>query len=655
MTDTDTTSNNTMVNQLILDTLAEGVLACDNTGRIIALNPAMLSIIYNNEDASTMRSVDLGTIDMQKLAMHFTVTELDRSPVPLTRMPLTRALTGERFQNVELYLQPKGEQPKRLSISGAPLLDPQGYQVGAVNVTQDITQSHERAREASIAQAMLDATTDSAFRIDPDTLGFLYANQALIKLLDTGNEDLSNHHLLEFIPEAEHRELLENLEALQSGTHAIEVLELSLVTSSGNQVAVEASLQFLPAIEGKPMIIGVLRDISERQRMQRQKMANQRMEAIGSLASGMAHDLNNVLTPVMLGIQMLRESPEKPEEWLQSIEASTARGVEMIKRLLAFARGEEQSEVFCNTESVMEEMVHIVESTFPKNIRLDVDIEDGLPETRINSTRLHQMLLNLCVNARDAMKEGGCLSLRAQQRVEAQALSRVVGNTAPGRYVEFSVEDTGTGIADCDIDKIFDEFFTTRTLGSGIGLNTVKEIIEASGGFLEINTTDSGTCFRVGIPIVEPGAAELKSGTQKRDGKIDDLDPAAPNTILLVDDEAMIRTMVATILRNQGFEVLTAIDGAQGLEIARENQAKILAVISDTSMPGMGGLTFITHLADEYPNLPVIVCSGNLSAELRKAFEDKGVRRFLFKPFRRDDLIDAIEYVGQGVNEVRAN
>lgn len=627
------------VDPLILDTLAEGVIACDRSGRIVTLNPAMIEIIFNAEDAEAWRALEPETVEPRTLAKYFRVTDLDRAPLPVERLPLARALAGERFRDLELYLQPRGERPKRIRVSGSPLLDAEGRKIGAVNVTQDVSLAHERAREAALAQAMLDSTADCAFRAEPDTLAFRYANRAMLELLGLDARELVRRGLLDFVPDADRGDLRAGLDSLRSGARSIEIRPFSLIAPDGGLVPVEASLQLMPAAAGEVCVVGVLRDVSERERRQRQTVATQRLEAIGSLASGIAHDLNNVLTPILLALPMLRDAPENADALLESIEASAERGTEMIRSLLVFTRGETDTGASCNVGRVVEEMHRIIRTTFPKNIEIVLDAAESLPDVAANDTRLHQALLNLCLNARDSMAGGGRLTIQTRAVEISAARDCTVGAAAPGRYVELSVEDTGSGIERRHLDAIFDAFFTTRDSGTGIGLATVREVVEQSEGYLEVDSTPgAGTCFRAGFRAIESAVATDRSAEIVPNSR-----QARGRKILVVDDEAMIRTMVESLLGKQGFEVLTAVDGRDALDVLRREGDEISIMLTDTSMPGMGGLELAAHLAEEYPTLPVIVCSGNIDDAQRSAFEAHGVRSFLAKPFRRNDLLEAIE------------
>lgn len=621
------------LNQLILDTLAEGVMACDMQGRILALNPAMIDIIFNEEDAARWHAIDPRSVNPEQLVQYFRVRDLEGRDLPLHRVPLNRTLAGERVRNAEVLLQPKGAPSKRLLVSGNPLYDEQGHQIGAVNVAQDITESVARDREARLALAMLNGTGDCAFRLHSKTLGFTYANQTMLELMKLSQDALSAHTLPDIVADDQKQELRERLDALAADPTGTVVLDLEIQGQEGT-VPVEASLQYMQLAEGESCYIGLLRDLTARKRQQTQNLAAQRLEAIGNIAGGVAHDLNNVLTPVLIGLQMLRESGDKQEDLLTAIEVSAQRGAQMIQELLAFTRGNRDTESQSDVGRAVNEIRGIVEATFPKNIRHEVTIESDLPAVATSSIRVHQVLLNLCVNGRDAMQRGGTLSTTVRSVEVASPRKCTVGQARPGRYVELQVSDTGHGIEADKLETIFEPYFTTQPDGSGIGLATVKDIIEHSGGFLEVTSTPGqGTRFAANFPVAANGARAPASEPADTQVSLQE-----GSTVLFVDDEAMVRTTVEAMLKHMGFNPLTAMDGNEGLQLCREHHADLAVIITDTSMPGMDGVEFTAHLAEEYPAIPIVVCSGNLDPQVKRQFDENGVGFYLDKPFTRKDL-----------------
>ncbi len=391
-------------------------------------------------------------------------------------------------------------------------------------------------------------------------------------------------------------------------------------------------------------IEGYITDISERVMLERQTNRAQRLESIGTLAGGIAHDLNNALAPILAGVSLLEAADPDDRETVRTIEDSAKRGADMVRRLLAFARGAEGERVAIQPAALFEELERIIRSTFPKNIELSIKAADDLPAMMGDPTQMHQVLLNLCVNARDAMPDGGTLALAASiARIDRSSIvGRQRQQPEPGRYVLFQVTDTGTGIAPGIIDRIFDPFFTTKPAdkGSGLGLSSVMGLTEAHGGFVDVTSEPGhGSIFSVYVPASdgEPGdaVAPARAASFRGNGE----------AVLYVDDEAAVRTIVARVLERLNFIPLLAAGGSEGLEIAEANHASLRAVITDLDMPAMDGLAFAQALRARHPSLPVIVASGHLQEHQEAGFRKIGVSRTLDKPFTPDALANALRAV----------
>jgi two-component system cell cycle sensor histidine kinase/response regulator CckA len=282
--------------------------------------------------------------------------------------------------------------------------------------------------------------------------------------------------------------------------------ELHQVTKNGKQIIVESRWTLLRDSAGKPESILVINtDITERKQIEAQFLRTQRLEGIGALAGGIAHDLNNALAPVVMGVELIRRDvkTEEGQRHLDLMAAGTRRAVDMVRQILTFSRGVSGQHVSLRLRPLIDEMMQFATKTFPRSIRIQTSVADGLPSVIGNSTQLHQVLLNLCVNARDAMPDGGQLAIDAAMvELDAAALPRN-GGFAPGSYVLLKVTDTGHGIPQEIQQKIFEPFFTTKELGkgSGLGLSTVMGIVKTHNGFLEVESeSDKGTAFKIFLP-----------------------------------------------------------------------------------------------------------------------------------------------------------
>ena len=386
-------------------------------------------------------------------------------------------------------------------------------------------------------------------------------------------------------------------------------------------------------------MVGGMTDITERRELERQLMRTQRIESLGTLAGGIAHDLNNVFTPIMMGLDLLEGDIGTGEgsDVVAMIRASAMRGADMVKQVLHFARGIEGEKLDLNAGLLLEEVERMMRETFPRNIEIRVRCEQRLPVVTGDPTQLHQVLLNLCVNARDAMPDGGTLTLRAAARRVQASLRAVNGEVAPGRYMVLEVEDTGRGIGEAVIERIFDPFFTTKPpgAGTGLGLSTSLAIVRKHGGFMQVTSgAQSGSLFRIYLPVREAAAATLPAPAASA------IPPGLGETILLVDDEAGIRELARRGLEAAAYRVVTAANGAEALAAFRANPA-IDLVVTDMMMPVMDGGALVRALAELAPAVPVI-CTSGIAPGTAAAAACAGAT-FIPKPYTTERLVAAVQ------------
>lgn len=385
-------------------------------------------------------------------------------------------------------------------------------------------------------------------------------------------------------------------------------------------------------------VIGAVQDLTERKRLEAQLLRAQRLESVGTLASGVAHDLNNVLSPIVMGVEMLSTMIEDAEARaiLATMQESARRGTDTVRQLLTFARGAEPRKRPVRPRELLEEFDRLLQQTFPKNIRIYAE-SAGTPATVLaDSSQLHQVLMNLCVNARDAMPDGGVLFLTLENRTLDESSAGLHPKARPIPYVVFKVSDSGTGIPPEIFDRVFDPFFSTKAQGrgTGMGLATVLGIVEGHGGFVLVDSkVGEGTTFQVFIPASEP-AQPAEEGAAA---------PAVPTgrgeLVLIVDDEAAILRVAENVLRRRGYSTMTASSTSQALECFERNRGRIRAVLTDIMMPFGDGRQLIRALRRAEPGLPVIAMSGLTSADAREQTIDGGASAFLGKPFTADELL----------------
>jgi len=392
---------------------------------------------------------------------------------------------------------------------------------------------------------------------------------------------------------------------------------------------------------------GMAKDITEGKQAATQQLRTQRLESIGTLAGGIAHDLNNALAPILMGIELLRLQFPQGADIVDTMEMSARHGAAMVRQLLTFAKGIEGARVLIQPRHLLHEIVDLIRRTFPKNLELDVVCPSTLEPVLGDATQLHQVLLNLCVNARDAMPRGGTLTLEAEMlEIDATDASSVSAPT--GRYVVWRVKDTGTGIPTEIIDRIFEPFFTTKDpdKGTGLGLSTVLGIVKSHGGFVRVySTPGQGTTFAVHLPV---GDAHAGDNSTPVDSKV--TFRGNGESILVVDDVATVRQISRAVLAALNFNVLTAADGTEALVLAAEKRAELRAVITDLHMPHMDGLSFVRVLKRMLPDAGIIVSSGRVTETEAKEIGNLGVIALLDKPFTQDKLVTALQAIFSNSN-----
>ncbi|MBI3878596.1 MAG: CHASE2 domain-containing protein [Verrucomicrobia bacterium] len=409
--------------------------------------------------------------------------------------------------------------------------------------------------------------------------------------------------------------------------------ELRQQTRDGRAVMVASRWTLIRDEAGQPKALLLINsDITEKKHLEAQFLRAQRMETIGSLAGGMAHDLNNALSPILMGAQLLRRraSDTEDQHLLDVIEASTHRGADMVRQVLLFARGKEGDLQQLALGPLVHELEKMVRDTFPKSITVETFLPNDLWPVRGNPTQLHQVLLNLCVNARDAMPDGGRISFAADNVDVDEAEAAAHPGVKAGPFVSLLVSDTGSGMPPEVKARIFEPFFTTKGegVGTGIGLATVLRIVMNHGGFLRVESAPGeGTTFEVLLPRALRAAAAAATHAAK--------EPPRGNgeLILVADDEQAIRDLLAGSLTAQGYRVLTAADGAAAVSLFMANESEVRLFFTDSAMPSVDGLRAIQLIRQSRGDLPVILAGGE------KSFELAGAILRLQKPYALDEVL----------------
>ena len=391
-------------------------------------------------------------------------------------------------------------------------------------------------------------------------------------------------------------------------------------------------------------LVGVAEDVTETKRIEAQFLRAQRLEAVGALAGGVAHDLNNILTPVLMAAGVLKGEADQTHnlELLSMIEQSARRGADIIQQLLTFSRGVEGERILLQPRHLIREMAAIVRETFPREIGLEMNVAADLWLVEGNSTQLHQVLMNLCVNARDAMPKGGKLTLEARNLQVTEDDCHLVPELKAGPHVAIDVADTGEGIPADMLAKIFEPFFTTKGLGkgTGLGLSTVLGIVRSHGGHVSVYSEPArGAHFKVYLPArPEGGAAEAAAV------------PPAPaagrgELVLVVDDEPTIRGALCRVLDKNGYRSLVAGNGQEALSVVLQHVGMLRLVVTDVMMPVMDGIALARALRTLDPAIRIIATSGMGQEEKREELRASGVQAILAKPCETAVMLTTIRRV----------
>lgn len=419
--------------------------------------------------------------------------------------------------------------------------------------------------------------------------------------------------------------------------------ELQQLTRQGKKIIVASRWNVMRDEDGQPQsILTVNTDITEKKQLESQFLRAQRLESIGTLAGGIAHDLNNILTPILTAAQLLQiklpNVDDRSQRMFQTIESNAKRGAALVKQVLQFTRGIEGKRTIVQINYLFSEIKQLVQETFPKSIKFSVNIQPELWTVIGDATNLHQVLMNLVVNARDAMPDGGSLSLCAENLFIDEHYARLNLDANVGHYIVISITDTGIGIEPEILDRIFEPFFTTKDFGkgTGLGLSTVQGIIKSHHGFVKVHSeVGKGTQFEIFLPAVEAAATSL----------VEDLELLKGNgeLILAVDDEAQILETTTILLEAYNYQVLTASDGIEAIALYAQHQDKISLVLIDMMMPSMDGNATIQALQKMNPSINIVAVSGLVSSnQLTKTLR---VKKLLAKPYTQKDLLATLHSI----------
>lgn len=613
-----------------------GVVFSMTDGTITDANDAFLHIVgYNRTDLKA------GRLNWQ------TITPPEYAH--LNQAALAELTSSGAFSAFEKeYLRKDGRRIP-VMIGGALLNE---TQQAVVSFVLDLTQ-HKQAEDTIREQAaLLNITTDAILVRGLDNK-IQYWNKGAEQVYGWTMEEVMNqdaHRLLYRL------NLLEQLKTAQRSLMECGTWqgELHQVNKQGKEIIVASRWTLMHDAQGQPKsILTVNTDITEKKQLESQFLRTQRLESLGTLAGGIAHDLNNILTPVLTTAQLLKfrfpNADEQSQHLFEIIETNTKRGAALVKQVLQFARGVEGKRAIVQVKHLIHEVKQIAEKTFPKSIEVLTYVEQGLWLVSGDATHLHQVLMNLVVNARDAMPNGGTLTISAENLLVDEQYARMNLDASVGSYISLTVKDTGTGMSAEIADRIFEPFFTTKEIGkgTGLGLSTVRGIVKSHGGFIDVfSKVGEGTEFKVFLPAVEANVSSQVESSNSSSGNAE--------WILIVDDEAAILETTKVSLEAYNYHVLTANDGIEAISLCAQYKHKIAVALVDMMMPSMDGLTTIQTLKKIDPQIKAIAISGFVPDDrLREA---SCIENFITKPYTIPELLQALQAaLGQSVRMCEYN
>ncbi len=520
------------------------------------------------------------------------------------------------------------------------VLDYMGRQAVLV-VAEDITkrkQAEEKLRESEVRfRSLIERSTDVISIIDAK--GKIQYMSPSVSRMGYSMEEVVGKSAFDIVHPEDAQKLLDSLKVIVSEPETLHTLDFRFRHRDGSyrdSESVVLNALNVPEIRG---LVVNSRDITEKKKLEAQFLRAQRLESIGTLAGGIAHDLNNVLAPILLSFDMIRSSytDARVKKIIDTMEVSARRGADLVKQVLSFARGIEGERTVVQLRHLMSEFERIILETFPRSISVVVNAPKDLWTVSGDATQLHQVMMNLCVNARDAMMNGGKIEVTAENIALDERYVRTHLDAKAGPYVVLSIADNGTGIPRHILHKIFEPFYTTKEAGkgTGLGLSTVLTIVKSHGGFVNVYSEEGkGTIFKVYLPAQMsaepvPTKKELMQ-TYKGNGEL----------ILIVDDEAAIREITKAALEAYGYQTISAADGTEAVALFALRKDRIDLVITDMMMPYMDGVATIHALRKLDPKVRILAMSG--LARTEGVSELKGVTSFLTKPYTSGKLLEAV-------------
>ncbi|HTR80947.1 MAG TPA: PAS domain S-box protein [Bacteroidota bacterium] len=542
-----------------------------------------------------------------------------------------------------------------VSTTKLPLRDTRGEIIGTFGISRDITK--QKQADLALKQSeekyrrLFEESKDAIYISSADSK-ILDINTAGLELLGYGSkEELEEMHVGEniFINPERNSEFKRQMNV----KGFVKDFETELRRNNGHIIHVIETAT--PVRDNSGTIIGsrsIIRDVTNQRQLEQELIQAQKMESVGTLASGIAHDFNNILGIILGYASIIERSSDKSDSLSQSLDAiknAVDRGAGLVKQILTFARKTEVTFGPLDPHIMIKEMVKLLHETFPKSIIFSTKLSAKNALIYADATQVHQVVLNLCVNARDAMADHGTLTL-STVIVDGSTLRAIFPNVVNKNYLCLQVTDTGSGMDEATKAKIFDPFFTTKEKGkgTGLGLSVVYGVMKNHNGFVNVQSElGKGSTFNLYFPLTEqltPAVPKSKAQWENVEG--------GTETILFVEDEVSIVDIVKTMLEMKGYHLIVARDGKQGIDLFLKHKEQIALVLTDIGLPKLNGIEMFRELKTIDPHVRAILASGYIDPEMKSEALKSGVREFIQKPY---DLVDVLQKLRSALDDYRGS
>lgn len=549
----------------------------------------------------------------------------------------------EPLQDWECCIQPLKGKPKNVKITMTSVYDFQGKLVSKRLMIRDISEYLQIQKNIEEQAALLEITTDAIMVCNLDNQ-ILFWNRGAENLYEWVEEEAKNQNIQELL----HQDNSSQFESVLKGVYRENSWqgELQQVTKSGKQIVSYSRWSLMHDEQSNPKSILIVNtDITQKKQLEAQYYRAQRLESLGTLASGIAHDLNNVLTPILTGTQLLQlklpNLDERNKFLLKMVEDNSKRGAQLVKQITSFAKGIEGDRVRIQLAHIINEVSAIINSSFSKSIEISTDISTQLWTVEAQPTQIHQLLMNLCINARDAMPQGGRLTIKAENKFINEDYISINPEAKLGNYVAITIADTGCGIPQDILERIFEPFFTTKQSGkgTGLGLSTTIGIVKSHGGFINVSSqVNKGSKFEIYLPAINHNL-ELKKTSDLH------IEDGNGELIIVIDDEEYVREIIKNTLESHSYRIFAAADGFKAVSYYTQHKHEVSLILIDIEMPSIDGFRIIKLLQRMNPDVKIIAISG-LSAN-RQLLETNTIKvqGFLSKPYTVRELLELIKDV----------